>query len=106
VNLIPLAALLIACLALATSIWVLVTVERLRRRRPTRQIQVAGNGSTQLQSGGTLIIPASISSTGEEQSIDLDPIPARPGPTTQAIRRIDQELPRTTGRRTAGRDQA
>lgn len=71
-NLLPLAALLIACLALAVSVVTLITAHR----RPRRQTQVGGDGSTQLQSGGTLHIPASISTTGEEVTINL---PARNG---------------------------
>jgi len=56
-NLLPLAALLIACLALAVAIVSLVTVEKLRRRVPIRrQHQVSGHGSVQVQSGGNLWI--------------------------------------------------
>jgi hypothetical protein len=56
-NLLPLAALLIACLALAVAITSLVTVERLRRRIPIRrQHQVSGSGSVQVQSGGTITV--------------------------------------------------
>ena len=54
-NLIPLAALLIACLALAVAITSLVTVERIRRRIPIRrQHQVSGHGSVQVQTGGSI----------------------------------------------------
>jgi hypothetical protein len=76
VNLIPLAALLVAALALATSITAIVLVERLRRARPVRQRQTAGAHSVQMQSGGTLIIPSGISADGREMKIDLtmDPV--------------------------------
>jgi hypothetical protein len=89
-NLMPLAALLLSCLAVAISVCTAIAVMRRpvrhltspvpRRRGPLmqdaarrRQVQVGGDGSTQLQSGGTLIIPATLSTTGLEQRINLDP---------------------------------
>jgi hypothetical protein len=51
-NLLPLAALIIAALAFATSVTAIVLVQRLR----PRQRQVAGDGSTQVQSGGSITI--------------------------------------------------
>lgn len=57
-NLIPLAALLIAALAFATAVTAIVLVERLRRAYPTRrrQYQVGGAHSVQVQTGGSLTI--------------------------------------------------
>lgn len=56
-NLIPLAALLIAALAFATSITALILTERLRKRWPRRQHQSSGHGSIQVQTGGDLHLP-------------------------------------------------
>lgn len=51
-NLLPLATLLIATLALALSITALILTERHRR-----QVQHSGHGSYQMQAGGDLNLP-------------------------------------------------
>lgn len=53
-NLIPLAALLLSCLAVAISVCAAVAVIRIQNRTPRRQYQSGGSGSIQVQSGGTI----------------------------------------------------
>jgi hypothetical protein len=66
------AALYLSIAALAISTIALV----IAAKAPTkpvrrRQVQVGGDGSTQLQSAGTLIIPAELSTTGAEVRMNL-----------------------------------
>jgi hypothetical protein len=55
-NLLPLAALLIACLALAVAVSAFITANRPVRRR---QVQNGGSHSIQVQTGGNLSIDES-----------------------------------------------
>lgn len=48
-----------------------IVMLRMNRTRRPRQTQTGGHGSVQVQSGGTLVIPAELSNTGLEQRIDL-----------------------------------